>query len=204
MSRYSYNTISSTGDSIFKDRGSKFIGYAFNVESKEDIKAHLQSLREKYHDARHHCYGYRLFTDPIEERANDDGEPGNSAGTPILNQIYSYDLHNALVVVIRYFGGTKLGVPGLINAYKSAAREALSASVIHKIELTKEIIVQTGYDHINDVMRLIKKYDLKIIEQQSTDKARIVISIKESTFDEIMDHFNKNIYLATTVLNENP
>ena len=197
MNTYSYKTVFSEGTSLFKDRGSKFYGFTFRVHNEDEVKAALDNLKSKYHDARHHCYAYRLFTSPIRERANDDGEPGNSAGTPILNQIYSAELYNTLVVVVRYFGGTKLGVPGLINAYKSAAKEAMANSVIKTVDLTKIITIETDYAHLNDAMRLIKQHDLKIIEQLSTDKVKLVVSIKQSIFEFVMHQFELNIHLTT-------
>ncbi len=120
-----YYEIKGTGEGLYKSKGSKFFAYAYNVHSEEEIKAHIEALRKQYYDARHHCYAYILHPDKSASRANDDGEPSGTAGKPILNQLLSYNLTNVLVVVVRYFGGTKLGVPGLIEAYKTATKEAL-------------------------------------------------------------------------------
>lgn len=125
-----YLTISKPSEGLFKDRGSKFLAFAYPVSSEDEIKEIQEHLRSEYHDARHHCYAYMLGKDKNVFRANDDGEPSSTAGKPILGQIKSYDLTNILIVVIRYFGGTKLGVSGLINAYKTAAEEALKNAKI--------------------------------------------------------------------------
>ncbi|HYW95669.1 MAG TPA: YigZ family protein, partial [Bacteroidales bacterium] len=132
MKADNYLTIKQRGEGLYKEKGSKFIGFALPVESEDHIKGELESIRKNFHDARHHCYAWRLGPDMELYRANDDGEPGNSAGKPILGQIESRKLTNVLVVVVRYFGGTLLGVGGLINAYRTAASEALDRSVIVK------------------------------------------------------------------------
>ncbi len=162
----SYRTIAAKSEGIFKDRGSKFIALAFHVEDEEEIRAVLDQLRKDYHDARHHCYAWRLGTDPSRERANDDGEPTNSAGKPILNQIGKYRLTNVLVVVIRYFGGTLLGVGGLINAYRTATGEALKSARISRRKIQATYLLRFGYPQMNDVMTLVKEYKLEAYDQQ--------------------------------------
>ena len=132
----SYKTIVNHSEGFFKDRGSKFISHAYPVKTEEDVKGILAQLRKDYYDARHHCYSYILNPDKSAFRINDDGEPSGSAGKPIHGQLLSYDLTNILVVVIRYFGGTKLGIPGLINAYREATRDALNQTEIIKKTLT--------------------------------------------------------------------
>lgn len=162
---YKYNTIANTPNSEFKDRGSKFLGYAYTVENTDEVKEHLKALKKEHPKAVHHCYAYRIGTEGNLYRANDDGEPSGSAGRPILGQIDSAELTNVLVVVVRYFGGSLLGVPGLINAYKTATTDALSqAEVVEKwIEVKVEIIF--NYPEMGDVMHILKQADATIYKQ---------------------------------------
>jgi len=176
---------------IFKDRKSKFIGYAFPVETVEEVKPLIDQLKKEHHSARHWCYAYRIGIDKVAERANDDGEPSNSAGQPILNQIKSKELTNVLVVVVRYFGGVKLGVGGLINAYKSTAQMVLdNAEIIEKIR-TKNLQIIFGYDDMNKVMRLIKEHQLTIVKQDLQEKGDIVLSVRLDDYDKIKELFTK-------------
>jgi len=168
-----YLTISKESEGFYKEKGSKFLGFAFRVNSEEEVKERLAALRKTYYDARHHCYGYRLGNGGDQVRANDDGEPGHSAGDPILGQIKSRDLTYTLVVVIRYFGGTKLGVSGLITAYKTAAAEALDANKIVEEEITENVRFSFTYDQMNSVMKLVKDLDLKVLDQGFDDKCRL-------------------------------
>ncbi len=161
----SFLTISSPSEGLYKEKGSKFIALSFPVESVDEVKDSLEGLRKEYYDARHHCYAYVLGHAGDEVRANDDGEPNHSAGDPILGQIKSKNLTNTLVVVIRYFGGTKLGVSGLITAYKTAAAEALDANQIIQKDITENITLRFPYDEMNEVMKLVKDLDLKIKRQ---------------------------------------
>jgi uncharacterized YigZ family protein len=163
---YTYKTIELETVSEFKDRGSKFIGFAIPIQTIEDIKKYLKQLKELHPKAVHYCYAYRLGFDKTNFRANDDGEPSGSAGKPILGQIDSFDLTNVLIVVVRYFGGTLLGVPGLINAYKSASQDTLEQATI--IEKNIESVFQIEYDYtiMNDVMRVIKQFDSNVIKQK--------------------------------------
>lgn len=158
----SFLTISSRSEGLYKEKGSKFIAVAFPVTSVDEVKERLEELRKEYYDARHHCYAYVLGHGGTETRANDDGEPGHSAGDPILGQIKSKNLTNTLVVVVRYFGGTKLGVSGLIHAYKTSAAEALEANQILQKDITEHITLRFPYDEMNEVMRLVKDLDLKV------------------------------------------
>ncbi|OEJ99873.1 IMPACT family protein [Roseivirga misakiensis] len=158
----SFLTISNSAEGLYKEKGSKFIAVAFPVTSVEAVKEKLELLRKDYYDARHHCYAYVLGHDGSETRANDDGEPNHSAGDPILGQIKSKNLTNTLLVVVRYFGGTKLGVSGLINAYKTAAFEALEEAQIVKREITETVILRFPYDEMNEVMKLVKDLELNI------------------------------------------
>jgi uncharacterized YigZ family protein len=151
-----YKTIAAESKGLFKDRGSRFIAIARPVSSQEEIKTVLDELRKEYHDARHHCYAWMLSPDRQAWRVNDDGEPSGTAGRPIMGQINSRELTNILVVVIRYFGGTLLGVSGLINAYRSAAEDALSSALIIEKQVNESWLVTFPYIAMNDVMKVIK------------------------------------------------
>ena len=166
MSRTSYHTITKTTEGLYKEKGSKFVAVAIPVTSEEEVKTQQEVLRKQYYDARHHCYAYVIGEDYGQFRANDDGEPNHSAGDPILGQIRSKDLTNTLVVVIRYFGGTKLGVSGLIHAYKTAAEEAINENKIIKVSITDTVEITFDYESTNEVMRLVKDMDLKIVSQK--------------------------------------
>ena len=159
--RDTFRSIPAPAEGLFKDNGSRFLAFAFPVETEQEVKTLVSDLRKQYHDARHHCYAYRLGHLGDRFRANDDGEPSASAGRPILGQIDSRGLSDVLVVVVRYFGGIKLGIPGLIRAYKTATADALDrAGSVEKIA-GKWFRLSFGYDRMNDVMRLVKDMDLK-------------------------------------------
>lgn len=161
-----FKTIASSGEGLFKDRGSKFLGFTFHVRNEEDIRVAQDQLRKDFHDARHHCYAYILGVDRENYRANDDGEPNHSAGDPILGQLNSNELTNTLVVVIRYFGGTKLGVSGLINAYKTAAELAIQNSKIITEVVKKQLELSYSYDTTSEVMRVIDDFSIEIVDHQ--------------------------------------
>jgi len=169
----SYLTIKFPSEGSFKDRGSKFIAYAYPIGDVNEVKVHLEALRKKHYDARHHCYAFMIGADQAIYRANDDGEPGHSAGDPILGQIKSNNLTNILVVVVRYFGGTKLGISGLINAYRSAASEAISASTIVKRLITETITIQFPYEVTSQAMKLVDEFKIKIEDQKFTESCEI-------------------------------
>jgi len=173
-----YLTLKALSEGVFRDRGSKFIAYASCVFSEEDIKRQLEWVKQKHPKARHHCYAYRLGMDKNRYRANDDGEPSGSAGRPILGQIDSFGLTNVLVVVVRYFGGTKLGIPGLINAYKTSTAEALDTA--DKEERTVDVLIQIGFDYaiMNDVMQLLKKTDCRILEKSFEAAAIVKVAVR--------------------------
>lgn len=178
-------TITDRHESLYKEKGSKFIGICLPAQSEEEVKELLEEIKKQYYDARHHCYAYILGADSSQYRANDDGEPGHSAGDPILGQIRSKELTNTLVVVVRYFGGTKLGVSGLINAYKTAAADALDQAKIKKEIVQSTYLLTYSYDITNEVMKLISDFDLNILEQDFTDicKAKIGVRLNnESAF----------------------
>ena len=161
-----YYTIEKEATAEFKDRGSKFIGYALPVSSVEGFKEKLNEVKKLHPKATHHCFAYRLGLDGNTFRVSDDGEPSGSAGRPILGQIDSKELVNVLVVVVRYFGGTLLGVPGLINAYKSAAALALQTTPLVQRQVEQELIVQFDYTQLNEIMRVVKQYNGRVISQE--------------------------------------
>ena len=161
-----YYTIEKEATAEFKDRGSKFIGYAFPVSSVDGFKEKLNEVKKLHPKATHHCFAYRLGLDGNTFRVSDDGEPSGSAGRPILGQIDSKELVNVLVVVVRYFGGTLLGVPGLINAYKSAAALALQTTPLVQRQVEQELIVQFDYTQLNEIMRVVKQYNGRVISQE--------------------------------------
>ena len=174
----SFLTIKGESEGLFKDKGSKFIAKAYPVENEGQVKEILAGLKKEYHDARHHCYAYRINPEDEQFRSNDDGEPSGTAGKPILNQLLSKELMNVMVVVIRYFGGTKLGVSGLINAYKNATIEALNNSSIVKQFIYRQIEIRFDYLLMNSVMRLIKEEDADIVEQDRTGRP-FMITVQE-------------------------
>lgn len=178
---------------LFKDRGSKFYGYAYPVSSEEECKEYIEELKKQHHTARHWCYAWQLGKHYDHYRANDDGEPNNSAGMPIYGQLQSFDVTNVLVVVVRYFGGTKLGVGGLIQAYKTGAQLALEASKIVKrtIDITFQLAFE--YPEMNIVMRLIKEEDLKIVSQKLELSCLIEIAVRQKEAERIFELF-KNTY----------
>jgi uncharacterized YigZ family protein len=174
-----YKTISKPSEGLYKDKGSKFISYAYPVSTEEEVKDALEAVKKSHHAARHHCYAYRINPRDIYERANDDGEPRHSAGTPILGQLQSFQVVNTLVVVVRYFGGTKLGVSGLINAYKTAAADALTNADRVEKELKAAIEIRFDYAQMNDVMRIIKQFDAIIIKQEMQLNVQMNLEIRE-------------------------
>jgi len=181
----SYKTILKQSESIFKEKGSKFIARVFHVETEEECKEILLQVKKEFHDARHHCYAYRINPEKEETRSNDDGEPSGTAGKPILNQIFSFNLYNVMVVVVRYFGGTKLGVSGLINAYKTSTRETLSEARKIKRFITQQFLLKFEYPLMNDVMRIIKEENLKSSTPEMKTNCVIKIEIKKNNIDRI-------------------
>lgn len=162
----SYLTLSGKSEGLYKERGSKFLYFAFPVENEEEIKAELQSLRKQFFDATHHCYAWVLGQNGAQYRANDDGEPNHSAGDPILGQIRSKQLTNVLIVVVRYFGGTKLGVSGLIQAYKTSAAKAIEENQIIEKWVMETLRIRFPYPTMNEVMKLVKSENLEIQHQE--------------------------------------
>ena len=191
----SYHSVSQPAEGLYKDKGSKFIGYVFPVKDVEDIKEQINSLKELHPKARHICYAYRLGFTPEEARSNDDGEPSGSAGKPILNTILSTNVHYTLVAVVRYFGGTLLGVPGLIQAYKEASLEAFAASEIVEIEPMDTLEIRFNYPQMNEVMKVIKKYSIQIVEQEINNDCRYMLTFPLRIADEVQIAFDKALDL---------
>lgn len=180
-SKDSYKTIASPSEEIlYKEKNSKFFGYAFPLASESEVKALTEHLRKKHFGAGHFCYAFQIGSETLSYRANDDGEPSNSAGMPIYGQIQSFEVTNVLVVVVRYFGGTKLGVGGLISAYKNAAQMALQASEIIERTVNIHFIIAFDYKNINKVMRVIKEKSLEIISQKMEDRCEVEIATRKS------------------------
>lgn len=181
----SYRTIASPSEGNYRELGSRFLSYAYPISSEEEAKEILEELKQKYHNARHICYAYRIGREGDIWRANDDGEPSSSAGKPILGQLLSYEVSDIMIAVVRYFGGTKLGIPGLIRAYRSAAKEALeSAEIIEKIE-QESFKVLFDYPSMEPVMRLIKQFSPKVIEQKFDLSCAITLSLRKLHLDEM-------------------
>lgn len=184
-----FKTIEKSSEGLFKDKGSRFISFAFQVNSEEEIRDIVQSLKKEHHAARHHCYAWRLGAQNTSFRTNDDGEPSSTAGKPILGQIQSYDLTNILIVVVRYFGGTLLGVSGLINAYRNAALDAiLKAEIVEKV-IEKWLLIEFDYLAMNEVMKIFKDEKLPQIEPQFDLKCKIKTSVRLSEADRIEQAF---------------
>lgn len=180
MIRDAYKSIASRAGGLFKDNGSRFIAWAYPVETEEEVKEIVTGLKKEYHDARHHCYAYRLGWLGDRFRANDDGEPSGSAGRPILGQIDAAGLSDVLVVVVRYFGGIKLGIPGLIRAYKSSTADALSqAEVVEKIA-GKSFRLRFGYLAMNPVMKVLKDMDIPAKDQEFGMDCALTVRVRLS------------------------
>lgn len=185
-----YNTIVQSSVAEFKDRGSRFLAYAFPIKDAEDFKTHLQQLKKEHPKAVHHCFAYRLGLDGNNFRVSDDGEPSGTAGKPILGQIDSKELTNTLVIVVRYFGGTLLGVPGLINAYKSATAMALQLTAIIQKAVEVNYMLQFDYTQMNDVMILVKKYNCSVISQETQLFCMLKIGIPINRLEDFMYKIN--------------
>ncbi len=192
-----YKTIETPSEEVlFKDKNSKFFGYAFPVLSEEEVKEQISELKKKHHAARHWCYAYQIGTEDIQFRANDDGEPNNSAGMPIFGQIQSFEVTNILIVVVRYFGGVKLGVGGLINAYRSTAQLALENASILEKTINLEYLISFDYKNMNKVMRIIKEKNLNIINQKLEMNCQITISVRKKESELVFETF-KNLFEVT-------
>lgn len=186
-----YLSIASPAQGLFKDKGSKFISFAFPVAAEEDIKAHLKELKKEHFSARHHCYAYRLGADKLTSRTNDDGEPPNTAGKPILGQIQSKDLSNVLIVVVRYFGGTLLGVGGLIQAYRNAAADALLHAKIIEKTVHDFYELHFSYAVLNEVMKIIKDEKLLHPFNDFNLSCKVIFSVRRNNSERIVAMFRK-------------
>lgn len=176
----SYKSIAGPSEGLFKDNGSRFIAFAYPVETEDEVKSIVGSLKKEYHDARHHCYAYRIGYKGDLFRANDDGEPSSSAGRPILGQIDSNNLSDILIVVVRYFGGIKLGIPGLIRAYKTSSADAIAHnSIITKIA-SRRYLLKFGYDSMNSVMKMVKDMSLEQCSQNFGLECELVVKVRLS------------------------
>src|SRR3954470_14975677 len=186
-----YFTIEKTAKAEFKDKGSKFLAYAWPVKTTDQVKECLQEVKKEHPKATHHCFAYRLGTEGLQFRASDDGEPSGTAGKPILGQIDSKQLTNVLVVVVRYFGGTLLGVPGLINAYKTATSMALQLTPIIRRAVEINFVLQFDYTQMNEVMMLVKKYSCTLIEHEAQLFCKIKIGIPLNRQEEFLYNVNE-------------
>ncbi|MCD8739957.1 YigZ family protein [Mucilaginibacter roseus] len=198
-----YQTIEKPAEGVFSDRGSKFIGYMFPLKSENDVKALLMQVKHEHPKARHHCWALRLTPDRSIFRLNDDGEPSGTAGRPILNTLLSHNITNVFVVVVRYFGGTLLGVPGLINAYKTATEEAIQQATI--VQKTVNDVYSIGFDYLqmNDVMRIIKDEALEIVEQNFDNQCSIILSIRQQQVNKALGRLNGIDGLKVRFLHQN-
>jgi uncharacterized YigZ family protein len=196
---YSYYTIQSPGEGAYKEKGSKFLSFAFPVASEDEVKEKLRTLKIEYYDARHHCFAWMLGPDKKQFRAYDDGEPNHSAGDPILGQIRSRNLTNVLVVVVRYFGGTKLGVSGLIAAYKTAAEDALDNSLVIEKQVMERVTLSYDYSVTTEVMRMVKDFDLTILDQEFVDNGKLVAELPLKLWDKFEEKIKLLIALGLPV-----
>jgi uncharacterized YigZ family protein len=180
-----FTTVAKSGKAEFKDRGSKFIGYVYPIASAEEFKDRLNDVKKEHPKATHHCFAWRLGLDGNSYRVSDDGEPSGTAGRPILGQIDSKGLVNTLVVVVRYFGGTLLGVPGLINAYKTAAALALQTTQLVQKPVEKEFVVQFDYTQVNEIMTLVKQYNCRVVRQEMQLFCNMTIAVPRNRVPEV-------------------
>ena len=191
MAGDSYRTVAATAEAACRERSSKFLSWIYPVRSEEEIRERLDALRKKYYDATHHCYAWRLGPHGEAFRSNDDGEPSGTAGKPILGQLLSHDITDCLVVVVRYFGGTKLGVPGLIAAYKESAAEAIAAAEIVERTVDRTVEADFPYVAMNDVMRVVKEEQPKVESQNFDNLCTIRLTIRESRAEALIEKLRK-------------
>ncbi|WP_231424383.1 MULTISPECIES: YigZ family protein [Pedobacter] len=187
----SYKTIENPSEGIFRDKGSKFIAYAYPIRNEDEVKPIIANLRSEHSKARHWCYAYRLTPDRSVFRINDDGEPSGTAGRPILNCLLSADITNVIIVVVRYFGGTLLGVPGLINAYKNASLDAIATASIVTKTVNDLYEVYFEYLQMNDVMKLVKEENLIILNQQFDSNCILKFEVRKAQLNQVLSKFDK-------------
>lgn len=195
-----YKTIKFPSEGLFKDKGSKFLAFAFPFEDENELKKYIEPLRKEHFKAVHFCYAYRIGLDKTNFRVNDDGEPSGSAGRPILNVLLSKEITNILVVVVRYWGGTLLGVPGLINAYKSATEEALTNAEIIEKTVNDVYQITFGYVQMNDIMKVVKDFDLKIKNQQFDNQCIVELEFRQNITSQIIGRLEKIDEIEITFL----
>ena len=186
-----YKTIKSFSQGVFRDRGSKFIAYAYPISDQESAKPIIDKLRKEFHDARHHCYAYMLGYQRLVWRANDDGEPSGTAGKPILGQINSNGLTNILIVIIRYFGGTLLGVPGLINAYKTAAADVIQNAEVIECSVNDYYEISFPFGSMNDIMKILKDEDIGQSDQVYDLECKIIINFRISSEERVLGRLSR-------------
>lgn len=191
MIKDTYKTILADAEALYKEKSSKFLVYAYHVESEEQVKAYLESLRKLHYDATHHCYAWRIGFRGEKFRANDDGEPSSTAGKPILGQLISHEVTNCLIVVVRYFGGTKLGVSGLIEAYRDSAAIVLEEADIVELTIDITLDIEFSYMSMNSVMRIVKDEQPKIISQQFDNLCRMTLAQRESKAEVLVSKLKK-------------
>lgn len=185
-----YNTIEKESKGYFKNKGSKFYAYAFPIHREDEVKEIIIRLKKEHHSARHHCYAWRLGTENIRFRANDDGEPSSTAGKPILGQLQSFKVTNIIIIVVRYFGGTLLGVSGLINAYRNAAIDALNnADILEKL-IEKKYKISFTYNELNEVMQILKHEDYTIVNTDFQESCTFIFSVRRSGTEKAERIFN--------------
>ncbi len=180
-----YKTLVAPAEGIYKEKGSKFLSFAYPVKTETEIKTLIEQLRKEYYDARHHCYAFILGYDKSAWRVNDDGEPSGTAGKPIYGQLQSHDLTNVLIVVVRYFGGIKLGVGGLVNAYKSAAKDALANADITERTINEIYRLEFPYEMINEAMKITKDFGVQILETNFDNRAQIIYKVRRNDAQKI-------------------
>ena len=195
-----YKTIRYASQGVYKEKGSKFLAFAYPIATEAEAKARLEELRKQYFDARHHCYAYILGADKAAYRINDDGEPSSTAGRPIYGQLLSHDLTNIIIVVVRYFGGIKLGVPGLINAYRTAAKDAIDNAIIIEKNITEVYNLQFTYEQMNSVMKILKDEELPQCNQKFELDCSLDFSVRQSASTRVCDEILKLKGVKLTLL----
>lgn len=193
----SFKTIIAPSEGLFKDRGSKFLAYAFPVANEGEIQERQEEIRKLHAKARHHCYAWKLGLDDNLYRANDDGEPSGTAGRPILGQIESFELTNVLIIVVRYFGGTLLGTSGLIQAYRQSAQNALEQAEIVEKMICDRLIIQYSYAMTSSLMQVIKQFDVDILEQDFQLNPNITLEVQKKKVDEFLLHLKAQVAQVT-------
>lgn len=196
----SYFSVKEKAEGNFKDKGSKFLSFIYPVLNENEVKTHLAALKKEHLSARHHCYAWRLGADKQAWKSNDDGEPSNTAGKPILAQIQSHDLTNVLIVVVRYFGGTLLGVGGLISAYKNSALDAINNSFIEEKFILFEYKIEFGFEDMSGVMRILKENECDILSRDYENLNSIIFQIKKQFDDKLKQQLSGHFKTQLTYL----